>query len=197
LLLRLGRFAPAFAIVAAPMFARTLPTLSDRVLKKRPVCVLMALVLIGGSLRVAMTFPRAGAGLDAWLNRHGPDAPGYPSQAVDYVATHITPASGQIINEFTWGGFIEWKLGNKYQTLLDGRTQVFSPAFWNDVYLGNEKRRSAYLLQVKADAAVLPIERSKFCEILLRAGWRVAYRDERAQVLTPPTTASASVDLRQ
>ena len=102
------------------------------------------------------------------------------------MASHVKPVSGRLINEFTWGGYLEWKLGDRYQTLLDGRTQLFSADFWVATYLGSEKDRTAYLSKIQADAAILPIERSVFQQTLLNQGWKIAYQDDRAQVLYPP-----------
>lgn len=188
LLLRLGRFAPVFAIAAAPMFARTMPRFSGRVMGSPVGCALMAIVLVAGAVRIGIAFPGHAMTLSAWLNRHGPDAPGYPCAAADFVATHVKPSAGRIINEFTWGGYLEWRLGDSYETLLDGRTQLFSPAFWRVTYLGSSDARERYLTRLRADAAVLPAHDSKFRDVLKSHGWRVAYQDpeHRAQVLLPP-----------
>ncbi|HET6251260.1 MAG TPA: hypothetical protein VFE47_26490 [Tepidisphaeraceae bacterium] len=186
LLFRLGRFAPHFAIVAAPIFALTIPRLSSRILNKPVICLAMAAVLLIGTVRVAMAFPRGATTLDAWLQRQGPDGPGYPCAAADYIATSVKPTTGRLINEFTWGGFLEWRFKNRYQTLLDGRTQLFSPQFWQATYLGSEQERSAYLSSIHADAALLPMQHSVFEETLRKQGWQIAYRDERAMVLVPP-----------
>ncbi|HWE01773.1 MAG TPA: hypothetical protein VG326_05135 [Tepidisphaeraceae bacterium] len=186
LLLRLGRFAPTFAIVAAPIFAAALPPLSGRILRKPAVCFLIASVLTIGVSRLWMQFPSRGARLATWLNRQGPDAPGYPCAAADYVAANVKPISGRLINEFTWGGYLEWRLGDQYQVLLDGRTQLFSPAFWQATYLGADDRRAWYFSRLQVDAAVLPIDRSLFQRTLVQQGWRTVYRDDRAQVLLPP-----------
>jgi hypothetical protein len=185
-LLRLGRFAPTFAIIAAPIFARTLMKFSPRILARPAVCALMALVLAAGLVRLCMDFPRSSATFDTWLNRHGKGTPGYPCAAADYIAANVNPATGQLINEFTWGGYLEWRLGDRYQTLLDGRTQCFAPEFWVATYLGSEKDRSQYFARTHADAALLPIERSVFAQTLKEQNWKVVYSDDRAQVLLPP-----------
>ena len=44
----------------------------------------------------------------------------------------------------------------------DGRTQLFSPAFWEATYLGAEDRRAWYFSQLQADAAILPIDAARF-----------------------------------
>lgn len=196
LLLQFGRFAPVFAIIAAPLFAATMPELSGRILAKPAICALIAMVLALGVVRLAIQFPRHSAKLDTWLNRHGAAAPGYPCAAADFIASNVKPSTGRLINEFSWGGYLEWRLGDRYQTLADGRTQVFSPAFWHATYLDGEDRRASYLSRLRADAAVLPIKRSLFQDALLKQGWHIAYRDDRAQVLLPPADL-ASEPVRQ
>jgi hypothetical protein len=186
-LLRLGRFAAPFAIIAAPMYARTMPRLSSRILLKPSLCALMGFILAAGLFRLCVEFPRSSANLETWLNRHGQGTPGYPCDAADFVARNVKPTTGRLINEFTWGGYLEWKLGeNHYQTLLDGRTQLFTADFWHATYLGSESERASYLSTIQADAALLPITRSVFQQALLKQGWKVAYSDDRAQVLLPP-----------
>ena len=186
LLLWLGRFAPLFALVAAPAFAVTLPGLSDRVLGKPLLRGAMAMVLMLGLLRAITEFPSRDADLSAWLNRHGPDAPGYPVEAVRFVAANVGRGNGRLINEFNWGGYLEWSLGDRYQVLLDGRTQVFAAEFWNEVYLGSDESCRRFMSKVRADAAVLPAENSRFKATLVSLGWRTVHADERAEVLVPP-----------
>ena len=185
-LLRLGRFAPTFAIIATPMFARTMMKFSGRILTRPAICALMGLVLAAGLVRLCMEFPRSSATFETWLNRHGEGTPGYPCAAADYLAVNVKPATGRLINEFTWGGYLEWKLAGRYQTLLDGRTQCFAPEFWVATYLGSEKDRAQYFARTHADAALLPVERSMFAETLRQQNWKVVYCDDRAQVLLPP-----------
>jgi hypothetical protein len=192
LLFRLGRFSATFAIVAAPMFAITLPALKDRLLSKPPVWAAMALVLVLGLVRLAGSFPSSNTTLAEWLNRQGPQAPGYPCEAAEYVIRDVRPVSGHVVNEFGWGGYLEWKLPSGYQTLLDGRTQLFTPDFWRVTYLGSEAERKHFLARVQADAAILPASGSKFHDTLADLGWRTAFRDERAEVMLPPTPPEPS-----
>jgi len=192
LLFRLGRFSAMFAIVAAPMFAMTLPQLKDRLLSKPPVWAAMAIVLVLGIIRLSGSFPSSNVTLAAWLNRQGPQAPGYPCDAAEYVINDVRPVSGHVVNEFRWGGYLEWKLPSGYQTLLDGRTQLFTPDFWRVTYLGSETERKHFLSRVQADAAILPTNGSKFHDTLADLGWRTAFRDERSEVMLPPTPPDPS-----
>jgi hypothetical protein len=185
LLLRLGRFAPVFAIVIAPLLAGSLVGLSDRLLARPLVRGALASIVVLGSFRLALAFPGSSS-LDDFLNRHVPEQDGYPTAAARFVERHVEPHSGRLINEFTWGGYIAWRLGERYQTLLDGRTQLFADDFWHAAYLGSESHRRELLRLADADAAIIPLRRSRFRETLLSLGWTVAHRDDVAEVLLPP-----------
>ncbi len=188
LLMKLGRFAPIFALAVCPALAATLPGLSDRLLGKPAVLVLLAVVTLIGSARVALEFPRSTTSLSRWVNRHGPDTPGYPCDAADYIARNVSPTNGKLINEFSWGGYLAWRLGDKYQVLLDGRTQVYPAALWQATYLGSPVERQNFLGALHADAALVPAGKSWFRPTLIQLGWRSVYTDtdHRAEVLLPP-----------
>jgi hypothetical protein len=189
---RLGRFVPAFAIFAVPALGATLPRLSDRILGK-PVAISAIFILaLAYGVRIERAFPSADMPMSQWINRLSPES-AYPTSAADFVSAHISPRSGRILNEFTWGGFLEWRLGGTYQTFLDGRTQLFSAAFWKSTYLATPQQRTAYLSTVAADAAVLPKRKSILRESLGQLGWQVVYSDPTAEVLVPPS----SVTLRE
>ncbi len=194
LLLRMGKFAPVFALIAAPALAVTLPKLSDAVLARPFVRASVAVILCLGLLRVAMALPSSRTELDGWLNRHGVEAPGYPTAAARFVSSDIERNSGRIINEFNWGGYLAWRLEGRYQVLLDGRTQVYSPEFWQETYLGDERSRRRLLKNVHADAAILPVEKSVFRSALLALGWKTVHRDDRAVVMVPPARDVVTVD---
>jgi len=191
-LLRMGRFAPVFAIFAAPTLGATLPRLSDRAMSRLPVQGILACMLIAISLKIALAFPSASQPLSGWINRMELDNSGYPAAAVDYLQSHVAPASHHVITEFTWGGYLEWRLGASWQVLLDGRTQVFPADFWRALYLSDEAQRKAYLSGVAADAAVVPAKNSQFRQSLLDLGWKTVYADKRSEVLVPPTEAVTS-----
>ncbi len=188
LLFRTGRFSPFFALSVAPFFAAVLPRLNDRVLARPAVCALLAIVLGAAAWRVGAAFPRATRSIDAWANRHGPDAPGFPCAAADFVERHVRPGgtTGRIVNEYAWGGYLQWRFVGRFQTLLDGRTNLYTRDFWRATYLGGEDARRNFLANVHADVAVLPRERSAFRASLVDLGWRTVYLDDRAEVLVPP-----------
>lgn len=194
-LFRWGRFAPLFAIIAAPVAAAVLPKLSDSVLSRRLVVAAFGVVLLIGSLNVLNNVPPATVTMDSWLNRHAAYATSYPAGAADFVAKNVTPRSGRLINEFTWGGYLEWRLGDRFQVLMDGRTQLFSSEFWKATYLGTPETLRRTLMEADGDVAIVPKGEKSFAGTLLELGWTVAWSDEHSQVLLPPgSTLRASVE---
>jgi hypothetical protein len=192
MLLRMGRFAPIFAVGAAPVFAVALPRLSERLLGRPALFAIVAVVLAAGTWRIGTSLPGEAHTLDHWLNRHGPDAPGYPSDAAAYVEANVRPVTGRLINEYTWGGYLEWRFRDRYQALLDGRTQCFSGEFWRLTYLAGDEARRDFFSRIRADAAILPARRSLFRDALVDLGWTSVYADARAEVLLPPPRSAAA-----
>jgi hypothetical protein len=188
LLIRLSRFAPFYAIAAAPVAAALLRGLSDRVLARGVVRAALAIVLAAIIVRIAAQFPRPTADLSTWLNRHGPGTPGYPCAAADFVSQlPISPShSPRLINDYSWGGYLEWRLP-QYQVFMDARTQLFPPQFWFATILGDKQQCAQTVAATTADAAILPLARADWRDALLARGWHIAYHDDRAIVLLPPT----------
>jgi hypothetical protein len=186
MLFMLGRMAAVFAIVAVPLFAATMPKISDRLLCKPAIIYASAFLLLLGVYRLAGAFPSENQPISNWLNRHGKDFPAYPCGAADYVDAKIPPVSGRLICEFSWGGYLEWRLGDRFQMLMDGRTQLFDRAFWQKVYFGSLADREGIINSSNADAAIIPIQRSLFRESLTDLHWQSVFKDDFAEVMIPP-----------
>ncbi len=186
LLLQLGRFAPLFAIVAAPAIAAMLPAMTDNILARRPVQLVTASVILIGVIRIGFTFPGADVSMGTWINRNGADSPGYPAQAAHFVSQYIPADQGKIVNEFSWGGYLAWRLGPDFKVLCDGRTQCYSNEFWHNSTLGDAATRRRFAGTLTADAAIVPSGKSALREALVKCGWTSVYEDPRAQVLVPP-----------
>jgi hypothetical protein len=190
LMLKLGRFAPLFALAACPALAATLPGLKDRLLAKPAVILLLGSIVAIGSGRVVRSFPGRSVGLSDWVNRHGKGTPGYPCAAADFLDHSLPHPSGHLINEFSWGGYLAWRLQDKYQVLLDGRTQVYPDSLWQATYLGSDTDCQKFLAGLTADAALVPAGKSLFRHSLIQLGWRSVFKDDRAEVLVPPSNVA-------
>ena len=186
LLFKLGRFAPVFALAMCPVLAATWPAMKDRMLSRPAICAVLGVILAIGCARLAGAFPARDRTLSSWLNRHGPDTPGYPCEAADFVKVRIVPSTHRLINEFSWGGYLGYELGNKYKILLDGRTQVYPAHLWEATYLSDESKQMEFFSGITADAAILPAGKSRFRDVLTKLGWTRGYRDDRAEVMLPP-----------
>jgi hypothetical protein len=187
-LLWMGRLAPLFVMIGAPMLATAFPVLKARLLARPLVWILLATVLLLGVVQIGRAFPSRNTPLAAWLNRHGPEVPGYPVGAARFVADRIPTQTGRIINDFNWGGYLAWELGPKYQVFMDARTQLYTPDFWRQTCLSDVAAVETIVRPISADAAIVPTKPKNphLTKALTQLGWKAVYRDERATVLVPP-----------
>jgi hypothetical protein len=180
MMLRMNRFAPMFAFIAAPLIAAALPRLPDALFARRPIIAMLAIALLVSTIRLAVGFPWL-TPMNQWINRRGAV---YPTAAADYV--DALPRRGRMINEFNWGGYLAWRLGGKYQVFVDGRTQLYDEKFWRSTYLGSDDDLTAAIKPFDADVAIIPARRSRFRAALQSLGWKTVRVDDVAEVLTPP-----------
>jgi len=183
LLFTVGRMSPVFALIGCPLLAATMPNLSDRVLTRPAIVIALAAVSVIGICKLVVAFPASSMPLSVWLNRN---LPSYPCAAADFVDQHVRPVTGRLICEFTYGGYLEWRLGDRYQMMMDGRTQVFPAQFWRLLLAGSDQDRRRLVQDARADAAIVPARRSLFLATLLDLQWKTVYEDACAKVLIPP-----------
>ena len=194
LLFRLGRFSPVFAIIATPVFLKAVPRLSGQALERGVVKIALVAIIAIALLNFWPSMRERD--FDRWLNRNNQT---YPTGAAQYVDTNIPPHTGRLLNEFNWGGYLAWRLneqpaGARWQVLMDGRTQLYAPAFWNATHLGTPATRAEFLKPITADAALLPADGSCLAEPLKQLGWNEAYRDAIAVILVPPGTGRSDTE---
>jgi hypothetical protein len=194
LLFRMGRFSPLFVIIAAPIVAAAMPNMAGAILGKPAIRLALASLLCIGLARIITGFPAANASIDIWLNRNGPDTPGYPCGAAAFVQSNIHPTNGRILNDFTWGGYLDWRLGPTYQTLMDGRTQCFAPTFWRQTCMGSPIDLQHFLEPLSADAAIVPKDKGSLRAAVIAMKWKRVYTDDRAEVFVPPSTTLADTN---
>lgn len=193
LLFAMGRMSPVYAIAAAPVFAALFPGLSDRLLSRAPIISALAIVVLLAAVQIARALPGPHESFSAWLNRHGPQAPSYPCAAADFVEQNISPRTHHLLCDFTWGGFLEWRLGNRYQTLMDGRTQLFTADSWQNTALGPPSRRQQFLSRLQADAAIVHTAPNPLADELTALHWQTVYQDRFAKVMVKPPEPPAAL----
>jgi hypothetical protein len=191
----MGRLAPLFVMIAAPMLAAAFPALKAKLLARPLVWTMLASVLLLGFVNIVRAFPSRQMSLAIWLNRHGPNVPGYPTGAANFVATRIPTRTARVINAFNRGGYLAFELGPKYQVFMDARTQLYTPEFWRQTCLRDERSVEDAIRRIRADAAIVPVASKMTTRNLSLAltslGWRAVYRDDRAIVLVPPDSPVA------
>ena len=180
-----GRTAPLLALCMLPALSLSVQGLDDR--RLLDPAVTKGLYGFLGLLIAAFVWliPPAHLSMEQWETRSGPWY-GFPSDAADFVSRNIQPNHGRLINDFGWGGYLGWRLGDRFKVLVDGRTQIYPAAFWQATVLGSEQQRKEYLSRISADAAILPLHGGDFERPLLQLGWREVYADQKAKVLAPP-----------
>ena len=72
--------------------------------------------------------------------------------AAAYVEQNLPPGSGRLINEYSWGGYLAWRLQGRYQVLLDGNTAIFPAELWRVSFAGSDAERARLLHGANADA---------------------------------------------
>jgi hypothetical protein len=190
-LLQMGRFSTVYALIAMPLLAAQFPAMRDAILDRVVVRFTLATSLAFCVMQIALEFPRAGARVDDWITRHD-DNLRYPTRAAEYLQANVRPVNGRVLNELTWGGYLIWRLGDRFQVFMDGRTLIYPASFWNDLYLGTDADRMKLLRTQRVDAAILPSRQSRLAGPLRNLGWTPVYADDRAIILLPPTPAAVT-----
>jgi tetratricopeptide (TPR) repeat protein len=129
-----------------------------------------------------------GAGLSWW----------FPQGAAEFVEREQLP--GQIFNSFNEGGYIVWKLGERYQDYMDGRTVPFGPgAFEREKELlgspldsprwqQEAEKYNINTILVQLDSEEVAFDQLQ--DLCTSENWRPVYLDEISMVLlrrTPQT----------
>jgi hypothetical protein len=188
-----SRMLPLFAIIAAPIVARSFSewTKEDfpnsRFLSMEAnistinhssnglIWVFVAIVAVLSLFQLNVSIDPAGKG-------NVFDSKFFPVDALNWLDAH--PQSGYMFNEFDWGGYILLRSWPKYPIFMDGHTHIYGEALtreyeevirlsegWEEVF---EKYHVEWAI-LRAQSAV--------AENLEEHGWQVLYQDETAIIL--------------
>ena len=189
-----------WGLVIAPILARLLGSLLPNRLNQastardKPVLNAAILVAIGCLAVVALPWFKSSISILP-QDKRGLFSPDTPVAVGDYLRTHDPPSSGILLNDQSWGGYLEWASWPKHQIFLDGRIELHPPQVWFDyldVVFPSARWRAlldqyhiGYLVLSKADEADL------VADVRADAGWRLDYEDDQAVVFSR-ADASAS-----
>src|SRR5581483_11736602 len=106
----------------------------------------------------------------------------FPVRAVDFLEAH--PPDGNVFNEYTWGGYLLYRLYPSQRVFVDGAIDLYGEALTRD-YLDIVNAREGW--QNKLDAysvrwVILPPDRPLAHELARSDMWKEWYRDESAGV---------------
>jgi hypothetical protein len=106
-------------------------------------------------------------------------AKAYPQGAVEYLRAH--PLAGPMLNEYGWGGYLIWAMGQESSVFIDGRADVYEYAgILSDYFRIMRLDRETLPLLRKYRVKACLIERESPLATLLAAlpHWRRSYSDD-------------------
>jgi hypothetical protein len=127
-------------------------------------------------------------------DKSGLFSPDTPVGVGEYLRTHEPPAAGMMLNDQTWGGYLEWATWPKHRVFLDGRFELHPPQVWFDyldIVFPSARWRTlvdeyhiGYMVLSKAENADLA------ADLRADAAWRLDYEDDQAVVFSRAASAT-------
>ncbi|TLM65643.1 MAG: hypothetical protein FDZ69_09070 [Deltaproteobacteria bacterium] len=186
------RYLPFLGILALPAAGNGLARFG-----RQAGAVLLLLLFVGG---IANSYQH----LDNLrrLVRNGPLSVKFPQQAVEFVRQ--SGLRGNLLNDYDWGGYLGWALGEEHKVFVDGRTLdvekyndwVLLAGVLGGAQLGDEKHIDHFgkdrivdhvLRKYRIDYMILPKSagREPFwlsVAVAANPGWKAVYSDRQAVV---------------
>jgi len=169
-LLSLGssRLLPLAAIAALPLALEALASLAERTREWFVALPAVVLAIAGFFLHVS----RPGTGL----------VPGaFPERAVSFVREH--GFEGNLFNDFHFGGYLIWTLGERSKVFVDGRSMaLYGIEFVRDAVVATDANLVALLDKYDVSVVIVPPDR-RMGALQRKLGWALVYFDDVAAVL--------------
>jgi hypothetical protein len=191
------RHIPLFALVAIPILSRYLEdlllnqprALSFFVRKRAPSFSLRALNLVTVLLVAAF----AGIHLYRTIRQLGAsESRNFPEAAASFLAKRQIPMP--LFNHYDWGGYLIWRLYPAYRVWVDGRTDLYADAFFEE-FLRVYWAQAGWKQQLDSSgiqSAILPPTSPLAHSLLVSPEWQRIYEDNDAVILTRRTRSAAS-----
>ncbi|MEW5939545.1 MAG: hypothetical protein AB1750_07790 [Chloroflexota bacterium] len=177
------RNIPFFVIACVPLLGYSLPRLKlDSILRATQSWLRGAVWPVAAAL-IVVGLTRSGVRLDAGRMGNTFDPARFPVGAADWLEVH--PQEGNVFNEFTWGGYLLFRLWPDQRVFIDGQTDFYGAELSQDyltMYAARENWE-ALLAEYQIDWAILPRSSPLAQELRDAARWRVLYEDETAVIL--------------
>jgi len=182
------RHIPVFGVVAVPVLAgfieawlrlgrvRLLQT-TDRPLPRSAALVNVLLIVAVAGFAVVRVW---------WVlqQQSVAEARQFPAAAVSFLVKDRPPQP--LMNHYSWGGYLIWRLYPDYRVYIDGRADVYGDNFMSEFasayYVSNDWRRPLQEWAVRT--VVLPRDAPLITALRSRPEWKQIYTDAQVAVLT-------------
>jgi hypothetical protein len=178
-----ARNIPVFCLVAALLLAEHLRLPSSETISRKlslRLRTVVAALVLGCAGYFCAHAAASGLAFQAMAEKNL-----YPRGAVSFVADHSLPAN--LLNDYTFGGYMIWRLYPEYQVYVDGRADLYGDEFlaqYVEIY-NAERDPQPFLDRNRINTVVL--SPSAGLTIILRmltvqGGWKLEYEDPRAVI---------------
>lgn len=191
-----SRMLPLFAIVAAPIAAKSLADVVKREFTGSRLIAIennfTALNVTSNGviwlpvlfIAVAVAF-RSGIALDPEGKGNNFDPGFFPVQAVSWLNSN--PQQGHMFNEFDWGGYLLLKLSPRQQIFMDGHTHIYGEILTREYETIVTQRDSWQGIFDKYDIQWALVRKgSATAQGLAEMNWNEIYQDGTAVILHRP-----------
>lgn len=185
-----GRNIPLFAIAASPVLAEWLGDLIPAAGHWRRIEV--RILELQGPLRGAVWPILLGLGLALVIcgsheagreSRVQFNRGVFPVQAADWLEAH--PQSGNMFNEFNWGGYLLFRLWPGQRVFLDSQTDFYGERLVREYQAALDGDWERTFENRQVEWVILPTK-AELLNRLVEAGWQSLYADKTAVVLRKP-----------
>jgi hypothetical protein len=110
----------------------------------------------------------------------------FPVKAVNFLEAN--PQSGNMFNEFNWGGYLEYKLWPHYNVFLDSQSDFYGETLMReyDQIMAAKDGWKNLLDQHKVDWVIIPPNSPLASNLRSKLKWKVIYQDHTAIILHKP-----------
>jgi len=189
--LYMARNIPLYAIVAAPYFGILIQPALDRSVRLRQLNNVLSNmeVQLKGFVYPILTVLLvtylffSGVRMDPLQMGNQHDPAKFPVDAASWLKEN--PQSGNMFNEFTWGGYLLYRLWPGQTVFIDGTTDFFGDAFtreYSEVTSLDEGWHDT-LVKYHVAWAIMPSDSELIKTLKNEYGWQVIYQDRTATIV--------------